>query len=316
MNPSSPLGDWAPLVGAALCGVALLLLLVETVLDWAPRAVGLAPRQRGRGLAAAVAGRAEAVGDSLLRGKGRAASLTSALDAAGVDLRPGALLAGVAAGTAVGLVGGGLLFSPFVGLVLGLAVPLLARVVLGVLTGRRQRRFSDQMPDTLQILSGTLRAGHGLAQGIQTVGQEAESPTAEEFRRLTIETRLGRDLVEGLNGVGDRVGGEDFRWVVQAVDIQRDVGGDLAEVLDTVASTIRDRTRIRRQVSALSAEGRMSAWVLMLLPFGLALVMFVTNPAYLSPLFASGTGHKLLVVAAVLLVAGGLWLRRIVKPIF
>ena len=222
----------------------------------------------------------------------------------------------VAAGTAVALVGGSLLFSPLVGLVLGLAVPLVAKGVLSVLAGRRRRRFSDQMPDTLQILSGTLRAGHGLAQGIQTVGQEAESPTAEEFRRLTIETRLGRDLVEGLNGLADRVGGEDFRWVVQAVEIQRDVGGDLAEVLDTVASTIRDRTRIRRQVSALSAEGRMSAWVLMLLPFGLALVMFVTNPAYLSPLFSSGVGYKLLAVAAALLVAGGLWLRRIVKPIF
>jgi tight adherence protein B len=148
------------------------------------------------------------------------------------------------------------------------------------------------------------------------VGQEAESPTAEEFRRLTIETRLGRDQVEALAGLADRVGGEDFRWVVQAVEIQRDVGGDLAEVLDTVASTIRDRTRIRRQVSALSAEGRMSAWVLMLMPFGLVGIMFVTNPTYLSPLFDTGIGHKLLVVAAALLVAGGLWLRRIVKPVF
>ena len=256
------------------------------------------------------------MGDSLLRRKDRAASLATALDAAGVDLRPGELLVGVAVGTAVALVAGSQLFSLLVGLVLGLAVPLVAKGVLDVLAGRRRRMFADQMPDTLQILSGTLRAGHGLAQGLQTVAQEAESPTAEEFRRLTIETRLGRDLVEGLNGLADRVGGEDFRWVVQAVEIQRDVGGDLAEVLDTVASTIRDRTRIRRQVSALSAEGRMSAWVLMLLPFGLVLVMFVTNPAYLSPLFSSGVGYKLLAVAAALLVAGGLWLRRIVKPIF
>jgi tight adherence protein B len=148
------------------------------------------------------------------------------------------------------------------------------------------------------------------------VGREAESPTAEEFRRLTIETRLGRDFVESLSALADRVGSDDFQWVVQAIEIQREVGGDLAEVLDTVAGTIRDRTRIRRQVSALSAEGRMSAWVLMILPFGLAAVMAVTNPKYLGPLFHSGKGHVLLAVGAALLVAGGLWLRRIVKPVF
>jgi len=315
MNPSSPLGAWAPLVGAGLCGAAVLVVLLGAVVSRAPRAVGLAPRRRGLGLAGA-AGRVEAAGDSLLRNKGRAESLTKALDAADVDVRPGELLVAVAAGAVVGLLGGWMLVSPVVGLVLGAAVPLLARVLLDVLAGRRRRRFSDQMADTLQILSGTLRAGHGLAQGIQTVGQEAESPTAEEFRRLAIETRLGRDLVEALGGMADRIGGEDFRWVVQAIEIQRDVGGDLAEVLDTVASTIRDRARIRHQVSALSAEGRMSAWVLMLLPFGLVGVMFVTNPAFLSPLFSAGVGHKLLLVAAVLLLVGGLWLRRIVKPIF
>jgi tight adherence protein B len=189
-------------------------------------------------------------------------------------------------------------------------------MVLRFLAGRRRRKFSEQLSDTLQILGGSLRAGHGLAQGIQTVGQEAESPTGEEFRRLAIETRLGRDLVEALTGVADRVGGQDFEWVVQAIEIQRDVGGDLAEVLDTVANTIRDRTRIRRQVSALSAEGRMSAWVLMLLPFGLMGIMFVTNPKFLSPLFSAAIGFKLLAVGAALLVVGGLWLRQIVKPVF
>ncbi len=315
MNPSSPLGDWAPMVGAGLCGAAVLIFVLGTVLSRAPRAVGLAPRRRGLGLAVA-AGRAEAMGDSLLQRKDRAASLTKALDAAGVDARPGELLVAVAVGALVVSVGGWMLRVPVTGVVLGLAVPLLARMALNFLAGRRRRKFCDQMPDTLQVLSGTLRAGHGLAQGLQTVGQEAESPTAEEFRRLTIETRLGRDLVDALNGVADRVGGEDFRWVVQAIQIQRDVGGDLAEVFDSVAATIRDRTRIRRQVSALSAEGRMSAWVLMLLPFGLVGMMYVTNPDYLGPLFSSGVGQKLLALAAVLLIAGGLWLRRIVRPTF
>jgi tight adherence protein B len=216
----------------------------------------------------------------------------------------------------VGLLLGWVLAGPFVGLVLAAAVGLTARVVLDAMARRRRTRFNAQLGETLQMLAGSLRAGHGLAQGVDNVSRESESPTAEEFRRLTIETRLGRDLVEALRALAARVGSEDFEWVVQAIEIQRDVGGDLAEVLDTVAGTIRDRARIRQQVSALSAEGRMSAWVLMLLPFGLIGMMSVTNPTYLSPLFDSGTGHVLLGVGAVLLVIGGLWLKRIVKPVF
>ena len=199
---------------------------------------------------------------------------------------------------------------------MAVAVPLLGIGGLRFLAERRRKRFSDQLPETLQLLSGSLRAGHGLAQGIDTIAREAESPTAEEFRRLTIEARLGRDFVDALRALADRMGGPDFQWVIQAIEIQRDVGGDLAEVLDTVADTIRDRTRIRRQASALSAEGRMSAWVLMALPFGLAAVMAVTNPGFLSPLFRTGTGQALLAVGAALMVVGGLWLKKIVKPIF
>ena len=222
----------------------------------------------------------------------------------------------VAAATVVVLGLGAFLFTPIVGLVLAVMVPLAAVTALRFLATRRRKRFSDQMADTLQILAGSLRAGHGLAQAIDTVTREAESPTAEEFKRLTIETRLGRDFVEALQSVADRVGGEDFQWVVQAVQIQREVGGDLAAILDSVAGTVRDRTRIRRQVSALSAEGRMSAWVLMILPFGLAGMMALTSKEYLSPLFGTGTGLRLLAVGAVLLTVGGLWLRKIVKPIF
>ena len=122
--------------------------------------------------------------------------------------------------------------------------------------------------------------------------------------------------MDAVTGLADRVGGDDFRWVVQAIEIQRDVGGDLSEVLDTVASTIRDRTRIRRQVSALSAEGRMSAWVLMVLPFGLGGDDGGHQPRVHQAPLPPRTGHKLLAVGALLLVVGGAWLRKIVKPIF
>jgi tight adherence protein B len=207
------------------------------------------------------------------------------------------------------------LASLLVGMLLAVAVPVGAKVALDLLAKRRRDRFADQLPETLQLLAGSLRAGNALAQAIDTVAREAQSPTSEEFRRLTIETRLGRDFGEALAALGDRVGSVDFRWVVQAVDIQREVGGDLAQILDSVAATMRDRQRVRRQVSALSAEGRMSAWVLIALPFALAGLMAVTNAAYLRPL-GSGVGLLLLAAGGLLQLGGVVWLRRIVKPVF
>jgi tight adherence protein B len=312
---SPVVGGWALVVGSGLCGIALLGLLLGYASSRTPRARGLATPRRGNGMEA-FTDRAESVGDALLKRQGGVSAVSAVLELAGVDIRPGELLLGVTAGAALLFAAGWFLVSPLLGLGLALMVPVGVRVVLRFLAARRRRRFTDQMAETLQILAGTLRAGHGLAQAIDTVAREAESPTAEEFRRLTIETRLGRDFVDALGSVAERVGSEDFEWVVQAVQIQREVGGDLASILDTVASTVRDRTRIRRQVSALSAEGRMSAWVLMVLPFGLGGMMAITNRAYLSPLFGTGTGLRLLGVGAVLLAIGGAWLRRIVKPIF
>lgn len=314
-SAGSGLGTWALVAGGILCGLAMLSLLLETLLARTPKARGLSLRRRTLDLDAA-AERAEALGDTVLRRKGGIAAINAALEAAGLELRAGEFLLGGAAATVVAVVAGGLLTGWIGALALSVAVPLLAHLGLDQLATRRRGKFRDQLPETLQILAGSLRAGHGLAQGIETVARETDSPTAEEFRRLTVEARLGRDFVEALGALSDRMGSEDFEWMVQAVEINREVGGDLAEVLDTVAATIRDRARIRRQVSALSAEGRMSAWVLMILPFGLGAVMAVTNRDYLRPLFHTSTGFKLLAVGAALLAVGGAWLRKIVKPIF
>ena len=313
----APLGGWVLLLGGGLCGAALLMLLlglVGSLGSRAPKARGLAPAKTRPTAFSGAAKRAEVLGERVLRRRGGVASVSGALDAAGLDVRPGELFLGVFAADLAIVTLASLLVGPLAGVLLFVMVPLVARLAIDVLARRRRKKFTDQLAETLQILAGTLRAGHGLSQGIDTVSREAEAPTAEEIRRVAVEIRLGRDLVEALSSLADRMGSEDFRWVVQAIEIQRDVGGDLAEVLDSVASTIRDRTR--RQVAALSAEGRMSAWVLMVLPFGLAGVMAFTNKAYLSPLFGSPKGFKLLGVGAVLLVVGGLWLRRIVKPTF
>jgi tight adherence protein B len=312
--PDRP-GSWAYALGVGLVGAGLLVLLLVFSTQWAPRARGLVSRRRSLGLSDA-ADRALSLSESMLRSPGITGRMVRVLEAAGLDIRVGEVLLGMAATCVVVFAAGWVLVSPLVGLVLALIVPALVRVVVGQLATRRRARFGDQLADTLQMLAGSLRAGHSLAQSIDTVARESESPTAEEFRRLTVETRLGRDFVEALAALRDRVGNEDFEWIVQAVEIQREVGGDLAEILDTVTGTIRDRTKVRRQVAALSAEGRLSAIVLVALPLGLGAILAVTNPGYLSPLVKSGTGLAALGVGAALLAVGGAWLRRIVKPIF
>jgi tight adherence protein B len=187
---------------------------------------------------------------------------------------------------------------------------------VSVKISRRRARFTDQLGDSLQLLAGGLRTGYGLIQAIDSVAREADAPTCEEFRRVVIEHRLGRDLSESLRGVSQRMGNDDFEWVVQAIAIHRDVGGDLAEVLDNVGDTIRDRNRIRRQVRALSAEGRLSAGVLFVLPFAVGAVVAVSNPGYLGELTGRTGGRVMLGAASVLMGLGGLWLRRLVQVRF
>lgn len=306
-------GSWALVAGVALVSLGMLVLLMGGLVARAPRARGLGVSRLWRLEVAAE--RAGSVGEAVLDRAGAAAALGASLDAAGLDVRPGEVVVVTTVATALALLAGWGLGSLVVGLVLAAAVPVAAKLALDHLARRRRSRFSDQLPETLQLMAGSLRAGNGLAHAMDTVAREAESPTAEEFRRLTIETRLGRDFSEALAAMGQRIGDEDFRWVVEAVDIQREVGGDLAEIFDSVATTMRDRARVRRQVHALSAEGRMSATVLMLLPFFLAAAMYVTNRSYLSPL-GSGGGLLLLAAGGALQLAGALWLRRIVKPVF
>jgi tight adherence protein B len=151
---------------------------------------------------------------------------------------------------------------------------------------------------------------------MSTVATEAPSPTSDEFGRVVIETRVGRDLTTALRGVADRMRNDDLAWVTDAIAIQQEVGGNLAEVLDAVGATIRDRNQIRRQVQALSAEGRISAVILIALPFGIAGIISLVNPGYLEALFETTIGKVLVAVGAVLMVTGIVWIRRIVKIVF
>ena len=165
-------------------------------------------------------------------------------------------------------------------------------------------------------MAGSLRAGHSLLRAVDSVSSEAEAPTSEEFARIDNETRVGRDLNDSLDEVAQRMGSDDFTWVAQAIAIHREVGGNLAEVLDAVGHTIRERNAIRRQVKALSAEGKLSAIVLMALPFGVTAFLSISNPSYLAKFTQSAVGYGLLGVSAVMLIVGALWLKKTVAITF
>ena len=165
----------------------------------------------------------------------------------------------------------------------------------------------------LQLLSGSLRAGYSITQAADAVASESASPTKEEFRRLLVEIRLGRDLGDALDAMDRRINNDDFSWFVQAVEIHREVGGDLAQVLDAVAATIRDRNRIRGQVKALSAEGKLSAYVLAALPFGVGGILALINPDYLGELTSSAFGYGMILFGMFLMGIGALWLKKTVR---
>ncbi len=262
-----------------------------------------------------LADRATVVADTALERGGRRLSVNTALERAGVTLRPGEFLVLVASATATGLLVGLLLSGLGFALLLAAAAPGGAWMTLKVKAERRRARFAGQLGEILQLQAGSLRAGYGLVQAFDAVAREAEAPSSDEFHRLVVETRLGRDLGQALDAVADRMASIDFTWVVGAIEIHRQVGGDLAEVLDNVAATIREREQIRRQVKALSAEGRISAYVLVALPFLVALAMRATNPTYLNEL-GHGSGLRLLGLGVVLMVVGMLWLKRVCRLVY
>ena len=239
-----------------------------------------------------------------------------ALDRAGMTTPLPKFVLNVGLWTVAAGVASTLLVDTWLGLVMLVVVPFGARLLVKFRVGRRQAAFADQLDDSLQLMASSLRAGHSLLRAVDAVSQDAASPTAEEFARIVNETRVGRDLGDSLDEVAERMGSEDFTWVAQAIAIHREVGGNLAEVLDAVGKTIRERNAIRRQVKALSAEGKLSAIVLGALPFGIVAFLSMTNASYLAKFTQSAVGYGLLGGAAVKLIVGALWLKKTVAITF
>jgi tight adherence protein B len=206
------------------------------------------------------------------------------------------------------------LLQGFLGLVFSIILVGLVPIgLLNFLAGRRRRKFMAQLPDMLQLLAGSLRAGYSLLQGVDAVALEVSDPMGQELRRVLAEARLGRPLEDALDDAAERMNSADFAWAVMAVGIQREVGGNLAELLDTVAETMIQRERLRREVRSLTAEGRVSAFILGLLPVGLGVMMFAVNRSYIEKLFNTGVGQAMLGGSSVLALVGFLWMKKIVE---
>jgi tight adherence protein B len=307
------------LVGVIAVALALLLLAV-VVLPAGPRRVPLnrldpSVVPTGSALAGAGAAAGAAVEKVLVK-RGRLASGAAALERAGMSTSLPDFVLAVGLTTVVATAAGFLLGGFLLGLLFLAVVPFGAKLLLRFRASRRQAAFADQLDDSLQLMAGSLRAGHSLLRAVDSVSSEADAPTSEEFARIVNETRVGRDLNDALDEVAERMGSDDFTWVAQAIAIHREVGGNLAEVLDAVSQTIRERNAIRRQVKALSAEGKLSAIVLMALPFGVAGFISLTNPSYMAKFTESTTGYAMLAAAVVMLLLGAFWLKKTVAITF
>jgi tight adherence protein B len=247
--------------------------------------------------------------------KGYEAKLSARLIAAGSDFKPSEWLllhvgVVIAAGVFGLLLGAGNVIVGLLFVVIGFFLP---RIFLSFLAGRRRKKFNTNLPDTLQLMSGALAAGLSLAQSVDTVVNEGPEPIASEFKRVLVEQRIGVPLEDAFDGVAERFASKDFAWVVMAIRIQRQVGGNLAELLTTVAGTMREREYLRRQVAALAAEGKLSAIVLAALPPLFLFFLSFTNRSYITPLFETGLGLIMLIGATLWLGVGIFWMSRMVK---
>lgn len=236
------------------------------------------------------------------------------LERAGMQLRPVEYMTiHLAVVVGVGLVAQfvfGRLGLSFLLIVIATVTPIM---IISGRIARRRMAFEDQLPDILNLIAGSLRAGWGMLQSLDLVVQETMPPASEEFSRVRTESRLGMTVEDSLKAMAERVDSDDMRWAVSAIAIQREVGGNLAEVLDIVARTIRDRGALRRQIKSLTAEGRLSAYILIALPFFEALVLYVMNPSYIGRLFTTVPGIMIALFGIALLLVGSIWLNRAMR---
>ncbi|MCW2926484.1 MAG: putative type secretion system integral rane subunit, partial [Thermoleophilia bacterium] len=322
--PPKPLFDLpGGALGLLLCAIPFGLLVFWSALSWlekrsTPDVVArinrytekaevatVRARQEDRGSTARrLAGPLMAIGDKVMgRSKFFERSRVRAEQAA-IAIRPRELFA-----LMVVFAGLGAFFALMVGItflfvVLPLFFGFLPNFWLRMKARKRRNTFDDQLPDILQGIASSLKAGHSFNQAINAMIKDAPQPTSEEFSRVMTEARLGMPIEMALQHMADRMGSADFDFAVTTVNIQRSVGGSLAEILEMVGDTVRNRQQFRKKVKALVSMGQASAYVLLAMPIVLGLVLTLMNPAFMEPLYTTSMGHMMMAAGAVSMTFG------------
>lgn len=252
--------------------------------------------------------------DRMLAGRGFAASIATDLARADLSLTVAEYLA-ICGGLALGGFLSGYLIgrNPAFSVLLGLVCAFLPQMFVSRRQSTRLSAFNRQLPDVLERLVGSLRAGYGLSQAVEWVAKQMPHPAGGEFGRVVREMQLGRSLAQALDSMVRRLDSDDLALIVTAIQIQYEVGGSLADILETVAETIRERVRIQREIRVLTAQQRFSGYVLIALPIGLAIFLYIMNPDYEGRLFEPGPTLCIPIGAAIMMVIGYLIMRRIVQ---
>jgi tight adherence protein B len=233
---------------------------------------------------------------------------------AGLEMKVGVFALLTLSLSALGMLVGLLLhLHPGLALLLALLLGMAPNAVVNIKRKRRMKEFTAQFPDALEMFARSLRAGHSFTGAIQLVAQEMPHPMGAEFRQVFDEQNLGVPLREALTGMTRRVDSLDAKFFVTAILIQRETGGNLAEIIDKIAHVIRERFRIQGQLRIFTAQARMTGLILTFLPVGVALAIVALNPDYIRPLFVERAGKLLLALAVCMQVTGGLVIRKIIR---
>jgi tight adherence protein B len=251
--------------------------------------------------------------DEAMTHRGFAANLRTDLARADLKLRVAEFIGVTVLSAVLFLLLGRLLFgSPVLAMLAGVLGFFVPRSYLGMRKGKRLDAFNDQLGDTITLLANSLRSGYSIVQSMETVANQLPNPMAGEFHRVTQEIGLGLHYEQALNNMLRRMPSDDLDLMITAINIQGKVGGNLAEILDTIGHTIRERVRIKGEIRVLTAQQMISGYVLSFLPVGLALVLYMINKDYMSNMFTDPCGWIMIGTAVLMIVSGFLIIRKIV----
>ena len=258
------------------------------------------------------------LGDKVMDKRASTPKTQRLLERADLPLRPGEWAVLRVVSIVVGLAGGMVLIhggpiATLIGASLGVLVGvLLPALFLKFAASRRAKKFEAQLPDVLTLVASSLSTGFSLLQALDAVARDTSDPSGKEFSRALAETRIGADIDDSLAHLADRMDSTNMRWTGMAINIQRQVGGNLAETMRNTAATLRDRESLKRHVNALSAEGKLSAYILIALPIGVFLYMLVVNRSYVELLWTNMIGIGMIVGGLISMAIGIFWMRKVV----